>query len=105
MGVSRLRRAGIILLVLWLAADVAAFGFCSGDLLIPSSTSVTICAAGDSDATPSCCAGHHCFCCSSGAEVVRFELPGDGEAAVMARSPETHAADTAIRNTSPPPRS
>ena len=104
MGVSRLRRAGVLLFVLWLTADVAAFGFCSGDPLITSASSVTIGAASDSDATSPCCTGHHCFCCSSGAEVVRFELSHDAEAAFMAPLPEPRAADTSIRNTSPPPR-
>ena len=105
MAVSRLRRAGILLLVLWLTADVAALGFCSPELLPAAATSAVIRTADDSDGAPSCCTGHHCFCCSSGAEVITFEQSFGGPTEFMTPSPEPYAPDISGSNTSPPPRS
>ncbi len=104
MAASRLRRAGILALVLWLTADLAAFGFCSGEPVFASVTSASLGAADNGDGPLSCCAGHHCFCCSSGAEVMTFELSFVEQTVLMTASPEPHTADTSIRNTSPPPR-
>lgn len=104
MGASRLHRAGILALVLWLSADVAAFGFCGGEGVFASVISASIGAPVDADGPLSCCAGHHCFCCSSGAEVMRMELSFAERTVLLTASPEPHAPDTSIRNTSPPPR-
>lgn len=103
MKSSRLLRAGTFLLVLWLTADLAAFGFCSGDSFPTVTHSASMSAPDGSDAGP-CCAGHHCFCCSSTVEVMRFELPHNAEATVLAPSPGPQAAEISIRTTSPPPR-
>jgi len=104
MASSRLCRAGTLLLVLWLTADLAAFGFCSGDSISVATQSASMSALDGSDATPSCCAGHHCFCCASSVEVIRFELPRHAEGTVLAPSPGPQAADISIRTTSPPPK-
>ena len=104
MASLRLFRAGTLLLVLWLTADLAAFGFCSGESFSVATRSAYISAPDGSDATPSCCTGHHCFCCSSSVEVIRFELPRHAEATVLAPSPGPQAADISIRTTAPPPK-
>jgi hypothetical protein len=106
MAIARLSRAGTILLVLWLTADVAAYGFCTPPLPhAPTATSSMD--AGDcdgSDGTPDCCGAHHCFCCSTSIEGMTFELPIDAHAAIIAPSPQTRPADISVANTSPPPR-
>lgn len=104
MAPSRLRRAGTLLLVLWLTADVAAFGFCSGDSLGLAGQS-TISIIHDADGTGSSpCTGHHCFCCSSGAEVMTVVVECHQDAVIMTPSREPAAADIPTSNTSPPPR-
>ena len=104
MPMSQPRRAGILLLVVWLTADVAAFGICGGDRLTASPISATVSTAHDSDATPCCCTWHHCFCCSSGAEVITFTLPVEEQAAILTPPPDPHAPVTAVAHSSPPPR-
>lgn len=105
MAVSRLRCAGVLLLVVWLTADLAAFGFC-GDQIGPTSISTAIGAAHGSndDATQPCGRAHHCFCCSSCAEVLKFELAFDANTAFVASSLQPRPADISARNTAPPPR-
>lgn len=105
MAVSRLRRAGALLLVFWLTGDVAAFGFCSGELLTAAASPTVISAAADADGAPSCCTGHQCFCCSSGAEVVTCDLSVEGRAALMTPSLVPNAPEIAPSEISPPPRS
>ena len=104
MAVSRLRRAGILLLVLWLTADVAAFGFCNGDAAHGASHSTVSSAPHTAGGDPSSCTGHHCFCCSSGAEVTRFDLPVEGLMVLMKPQSPPNAPDFPLSNTSPPPR-
>lgn len=104
MTVSRLRRAGILLLVLWLTADVAAFGFCSGDAGYGAGNSTVISASDAAGGGPSACTGHHCFCCSSGAEVARFDLAVEGLTVLMKPPSAPNAPDFPRSNTSPPPR-
>lgn len=105
MRVTRHRRAGVLVLVLWLTADLAAFGFCSGDPLTAASNPAVVAAADQQDTEAPCCAGHQCFCCSTSVEVAIFELPASSEAALMAPAPEPRTPDTSPRNGSPPPRS
>lgn len=102
---SRLRYAGVLLLVVWLTADVAAFGFC-GDQIDQHSTSPSIAAAqGSNDnTTQPCCRAHHCFCSSSCAEVLKFELAFDANTAFVVSSLQPRPADISARNTAPPPR-
>lgn len=106
MAVSRLRCAGVLLLVVWLTADLAAFGFCGAELLGPSAASARIGSDHESngDTTPPCCGAHHCFCCSSCAEVVRFELAFDARSAFISPTLQPRPADISAPNTSPPPR-
>lgn len=106
MAVSRLRRAGILLLVLWLTADVAAFGFCRGELTTGAGQSAMISAADTAGAdTSSSCTGHHCFCCSSGAEVMSCDLSVEGQVVRIAPQPAANPPDFRLSDTSPPPRS
>ena len=104
MAASRLRRAGILLLVLWVTADMAAFGFCSGDAVSGASTSTVISASDTAGGGPSACTGHHCFCCSSGAEVASFDLAVEGPTVLMKPPSAPNAPDFPPSNTSPPPR-
>jgi hypothetical protein len=105
MDASRLRCAGVLLLVVWLTADVAAFGFC-GDRFdpAPASTTIGIEHGPNNDTMPPCCAAHHCFCCSSCAEVLKFELAFDTTTAVVALPLQPRPADVSALNTAPPPR-
>ena len=104
MDASRLRRAGTLLLVLWLTGDVAAFGFCSGELLTATALATVISASDDAGGAPSCCTGHRCFCCSSGAEAVTCDLSVEGQTALIAPSPPPIAPEIPLSDTSPPPR-
>lgn len=105
MAASRLPRAGALLLVVWLTADLAAFGLCGAELLSawPASASIS---GHESvrDTTPPCCAAPHCFCCSSCAEVAKFELAFDAQSAFVAPVPQPRPEDISAHNTSPPPR-
>jgi len=102
MAVSRLRRVGILLFVLLLTADLAAAGFCNGELLYPSATALTVSAAVHSASTSSC--GHQCFCGSTGTKAVTFMLPVEEQEAIVTPSPTPRAPDTSVAHTSPPPR-
>jgi len=106
MAASRLQCAGVLLLVVWLTADLAAFGFCGAERLGASSASARIGANCDSegDATSPCCGAHHCFCCSSCAQVVKFDLAFDARSAFIAPTLQPRPADVSAPNTSPPPR-
>ena len=105
MAVSRLRCAGVLLLVVWLTADLAAFGFC-GDQFAPTTASASVGTAHGSsdDTTLPCCGGHHCFCCSSTVEVALFALTFDAQAVLVESPAQTRPADISARTTSPPPR-
>jgi hypothetical protein len=105
MAVSRLRCAGVLLLVVWLTADLAAFGFC-GDQFGPTaaSTSIGTGHGSNDDTTLPCCRAHHCFCCSSCAEVLKFELAFDTNTAFIPSPLQPRPADISARNTAPPPR-
>lgn len=105
MAATRLRRAGVLLLVLWLTADVAAFGFCNGPLAVGATGSTVIAAADSSGDGASCCSGHHCFCCSSGAEATTFDLSVEAVTAIVTPQPSPNTPDFVVSNTSPPPRS
>ena len=106
MAVCRLRCAGVLLLVFWLTADLTAFGFCGTEMSSASRSSAGISADHESngDSTPPCCGAHHCFCCSSCAQVVKFELPFDAHSAFIAQLLQPPHADVSALNTSPPPR-
>ena len=106
MGVSRFRCAGVLLLVLWLVADLSALGFCAEETRAASTSSARVSADDESngDAVP-CCGAHHCFCCSSCAEVVKFELAFDARSAFMAATHQPRPADISAPDISPPPRS
>lgn len=107
MAATRLRRAGVLLFVLWLTADVAAFGFCNGPLAV-GATGLTVMTAADSSddgGGASCCRGHHCFCCSSGAEATTFDLSVDALTSIVTPQPAPTTPDFVVSNTSPPPRS
>ena len=56
------------------------------------------------EGTSSCCGAHHCFCCSSCAEVVKFELAFDARSAFIAPTLQPRPADFSAPNASPPPR-
>lgn len=104
MRVSGFGRVAVLLLVAWLNADLAAFGSCSGELVRPSAPTVNNSAADHSDDASPCCRGHHCFCCSSAAEVAAFKLPVEEQAATVTSSTTPHAPHISIAQTSPPPR-
>ena len=105
MGASRLRCAGVLLLVVWLTADLAAFGFCSDQFsLTAASTSIGTAHGSSDDTTLPGCRAHHCFCCSSCAEVLKFELAFDANTAFVPSPLQPRPADISTRNTAPPPR-
>lgn len=105
MGPSRLRRAGVLLLVLWLNADLAAFGFCSGDRLTSVSSSAVMGTAHQQETGAPCCVGHHCFCSLTVVDVARFEFPANRDAEFIAPSLEPAAPESSVPHASPPPRS
>ena len=106
MAFARLGRAATLLLVLWLTADVAAYGFCGPSFSHAPAGSVSV-GAGDcdgSDAAPACCGAHHCFCCSSTTEVAAFVLTFDACPAPVPLWLQPRPADISVQKTSPPPR-
>ena len=104
MAVSHLRRAGILLLVLWLTADVAAFGFCRGDMFTGAGQSAVSSSADTAGGDALSCTGHHCFCCSSGAEVMSCDLSVERRMVLITPQPATNPPDFRLSDASPPPR-
>lgn len=105
MVLSRYRRAGMLLLVFWVTADVAAYGFCGPSVVRVSTGSAHIETDSDSDAPAPVCRTHHCFCCSNSTEVVSFHLAHEARAVFVSPTLQPRPADISLGTLSPPPRS
>jgi hypothetical protein len=101
MIASHWRRAGVLLLIVWLLADTSTFAFC-GPQPVLGSVTTQIGADHGSDSGPS--TEGLCFCCSQVVPVVRFDLFFKVERVHVAPLKPVRPPDISIANSSPPPR-